>query len=465
MVPTIMITPAMKRNRTIIPTEILNMNASVSLPQTSIRVAANDMFLPVVMVFVEQSSLALGLGKTEALKMTLAAEELFLHLCRVVIPNQDDVRIRCIRKGHFVQSDFSFPETSFSMQAFNLTSTPHPLENADFDEMRLILASRSVDRLKIRRKGNHLRISLIKEKKYPLAQELAELPAPFAGNDFAIRCPGPDELKFLTPLTRAFYPDRCLPVFFQYPGMLVDMVQCGLYHALIAAGPAGEIIGGMLWHLLSDRTVEAVGPYVFGDSEPDRIVGSLIEACISEAGRTSAVAMICHPPAPDICSEYFEFLGDMDRYSAAGVLIRQPSWFRLMHEDMGCVVWTPVELEAYLRQTYGRLFLPREIRKVTDDGETQPAHSVLSTQIDRTRSQVDLDILWPGVDIEDNLIRHLQLFRNEGIRNVVFEIDLGCAWKSAAIPCLLRNGFRPVLFLPYAGEGDILLFQLFLCTP
>ena len=155
----------------------------------------------------------------------------------------------------------------------------------------------------------------------------------------------------------------------------------------------------------------------------------------------------------------------MDRYSAAGVLIRQPSWFRLMHEDMGCVVWTRIELEAYLRQTYGRLFLPREIRKVADDGETQPAHSVLSTQIDRTRSQVNLDILWPGVDIEDNLIRHLQLFQNERIRNVVFEIDLACAWKSAAIPCLLRNGFRPVLFLPYAGEGDILLFQLFLCTP
>ncbi len=102
--------------------------------------------------------------------MTLASEELFLHLCRVVIPNQDGVRIRCIRKGHFVQSDFSFPETGFNMQAFNLTATPQPLENADFDDMRLILASRSVDRLKIRRKGNHLQISLIKEKKYPRAR-------------------------------------------------------------------------------------------------------------------------------------------------------------------------------------------------------------------------------------------------------------------------------------------------------
>ena len=441
------------------------MNASVPLQQTSIRVAANDIFLPVVMAFVEQSSLALGLEKPEALKMTLASEELFLHLCGGGISNRDDVRIRCIRKGHFVQSDFSFPETGFSMQAFNLASTFQPLENADFDEMRLILASRSVDRLKIRRKGNHLRISLIKEKKYPRALSPLEPLSPFSGNDFTVRCPGADELKFLAPLTRTFYPELVLPVFFQYPGMLVDMMQSGGYQAIIAVGPAGEIGGGMLWHLLGDRTVEAIGPYVFGDSGSERIAGSLIEACISEAGRTSAIAMVCHPPATGQYHEYFEFLGDMDQCSAGGALIRQSSWFRLMHEDMGSVVWAPVELEAYLRQTYSRLFLPREIRKVSDDGENQPAHSVLSTQIDRLNSRVDLDILWPGADMEDNLLRHLQLFRNEGLRNVVFEIDAGSAWKSAVIPCLLRNGFRPVQILPYAGDGDIILFQLFPCTP
>ena len=441
------------------------MNAPVPLLQASIRVAANDMFLPVVMAFVEQSSLALGLGKPEALRMTLASEELFLHLCREVIPNQDDVRIRCIRKGHFVQSDFSFPETGFNMQAFNLTAIPQPLENADFDDMRLILASRSVDRLKIHRKGNHLQISLIKEKKYPRTLEPAEPLSPFSSNDFSIRGPSADEVKFLAPLTRAFYPEHAVPIFFQYPGMLVDMMQSGEYQAIIAVGPAGDIGGGMLWHSLSDRTVEAIGPYVFGVSESGRIAGSLIEACISEAGRTSAIAMICHPPATGQYHEYFEFLGDMDQCSAGGALVRQPSWFRLMHEDMGCVAWAPAEFEAYLHQTYSRLFLPREIRMVTDDGESQPAHSVLSTQIDRPGSRVDLDILWPGADIEDNLLRHLQLFRIEGLRNVVFEIDVGSAWKSAVIPCLLRNGFRPVQILPYAGEGDIVLFQLFPCTP
>ena len=62
-VPTIMVTPAMNRKRIIIPTENLNMEAMVSQKGTCLRVAADDMFLPVVMAFVEQSSLALGLGK------------------------------------------------------------------------------------------------------------------------------------------------------------------------------------------------------------------------------------------------------------------------------------------------------------------------------------------------------------------------------------------------------------------
>ncbi len=104
------------------------MNAPVLLPHTSIRVTANDMFLPVVMTYVEQSSLALGLGKPEALKMTLASEELFLHLCRVVIPNLGMINIRCACKGHVVRSDFSFPETSLNLHAFNITASPQPLQ-------------------------------------------------------------------------------------------------------------------------------------------------------------------------------------------------------------------------------------------------------------------------------------------------------------------------------------------------
>lgn len=336
--------------------------------------------------------------------MTLASEELFLHLCRVTIPNLGIINIRCACKGHVVQSVFSFPETRLNMHAFNLTASIKPLESADLDGMRLILASRSVDRLKIRRKRNLLEISLIKEKKYPHALASHRKLDSFTCKDYVILSSTAEELTYFALLTRSFYKENEIPHFFQYPGMLADMIQSGGYHAIIARGPAGEIGGGIVWHWLSDKTVEAIGPFVLEDSCSKQPVSnilatSLIEVCISEAGRTSAIAMICYPPESSQYREYFEYLGHMNRYSANGVPVQRDSWFRLMHEDVGTVVWTTRELEGFLSQTYLRLFLPREIRMVGYDGESQHAHSVLSTQMDRLRYQADLDILWPGAGI------------------------------------------------------------------
>jgi hypothetical protein len=67
---TIMITPVMKPNRTPILTE--NKYERICLTAADIlQVDTNDISLPVVMAFVEQSSLALGFRKPEALNRTL----------------------------------------------------------------------------------------------------------------------------------------------------------------------------------------------------------------------------------------------------------------------------------------------------------------------------------------------------------------------------------------------------------
>jgi hypothetical protein len=38
-------------------------------------------------------------------------------------------------------------------------------------------------------------------------------------------------------------------------------------------------------------------------------------------------------------------------------------------------------------------------------------------------------------------------------------VDLGQAWQADFAPALLQNGFLARLVLPYAGEGDLVLFQ------
>ncbi len=48
---------------------------------------------------------------------------------------------------------------------------------------------------------------------------------------------------------------------------------------------------------------------------------------------------------------------------------------------------------------------------------------------------------------------------HEGLHNVFFVLDLSQAWQAAFAGALLPNGFEPCLILPYAGEGDLLVFQ------
>jgi|GEM_PF-2495999 hypothetical protein len=123
--------------------------ASSAAPTSMMQITAHKPFLPVVLAFVETISLASGLTKTEAFKLTLASEELFLHLCRVVIPAKGMIEIRCFGRDYSVQIDFSCPMTPFNMQAFNLAVKPKPDEAIRFEDMRLLLASRSVNRFKI----------------------------------------------------------------------------------------------------------------------------------------------------------------------------------------------------------------------------------------------------------------------------------------------------------------------------
>jgi hypothetical protein len=112
-----------------------------------------------------------------------------------------------------------------------------------------------------------------------------------------------------------------------------------------------------------------------------------------------------------------------------------------------------------LRQEYARLVLPREIRLARDQGERHSPHSVLVAAFDRLQGSVTLQPVWWGEDFERNLIQHLELFHKERILNVFFALDLGYSREADFAPGLFQNGFKPCMLLPYAGAGDLIMFQ------
>jgi hypothetical protein len=425
-----------------------------------LSVDADQVFLPLVTAFVENAANCFGLGMDESLMLTLASEEVFMHLCRVVMPAGGPVEIACSNGVYYTKAVFTLPAGAFDMRAFNLTAKISVEDEADLDAMGLIIASRSVDRfLLTHEEGEAPRLTLIKEKAYPKG---VEAPPTCAGppGKTSIRSPRPEEVKFLSQLAAFYYDVRMLPDVFLYPGKVVDMIKAGEYHSLAAVGDAGEIGGAVFWREIGENTVECFGPYVFNRAPAPNIAEELMEGCIGTVARTRAVGIINLSPTPELPRQHFELLGTLDDYARDGSVEPCEAWFRLLREDTGSAVWVHPGLEEFLRREYAKLVLPREIRIDQPSGETLPRHSVLSAEFNRLQGHVVLRPIWPGADAEENIERHVRLLQSEQVLNIHFAVDLGQAWQTLFVPGLLAQGFEPRLVLPYAGKADLVVFQL-----
>ena len=132
-----------------------------------LSVEADELFLPVATSFVENAASCFGLDASDALRLTLAAEEVFMYLCRNVTRTGSPLQIACSGGGYYAQAVFSLQGETFDLRAFNVTASISLEDDAALDSMGLVIASRSVDRFLLdREKGGELRLALIKEKSY-----------------------------------------------------------------------------------------------------------------------------------------------------------------------------------------------------------------------------------------------------------------------------------------------------------
>lgn len=431
-----------------------------STGDVSLSVGADEIFLPLVTAFVENAANCFGMAMDESLRLTLAAEEVFMHLCRVVMPFGCPLKIKCSNGGYYTQAVFLVPTDDFNMRAFNLTATISTEDEAELESMGLVIASRSVDRFFLnRQEGGELRLTLIKEKAYP---PLSVAASAVVGRleKTALRPPMPEEVKFISQLAATHYDARVLSDILLSPGKLADIIRVGEYDSLVALGMAGELGGAIFWHWFGDNVVECFGPYVFAQSPASVIAENLLDGCLGAIARTRAVGIINTKPTPEFPRLNFESLGTLDDCDTDGSCIPVEAWFRLLHEDTGAAVWVHPGLEAFVRAEYARLVLPREIRIEMPTGENLPRYSVISAEFDRLRGRVNLRPMWPGADAAENVERHAKLTESENIRNVLFIIDLGLPWQTVFVPGLLNSGFEPRLLLPYAGKGDLVVFQM-----
>lgn len=423
----------------------------------TLSVAANPMFLQLVTAFVEKSALAFGLDEPEALSLTLAAEEIFAYLCQSLAPDKE-ISLRCLGGGYYAEEEFRFEAKDFNMKAFNLTSAASVEADIETPETGLLIASRMVDRFRFSQQDSELRVVLLKEKAYP---PYSELPAATAQSlkEFSIRVPDPEELKFFLRLLNLNYRAHMVPMSFRFPGKVVDMVSAGDYSAVIAADRSGQLGGGALWRLDGPKLIEFYGPYLFNQQPGSNMAQALVEHFLGSVAKSSAAGVINRYPTPELPAEYFEPLGSLSVTKDEGGLVSIPAYYRHLEEDMGITVWAHPSLREFLRDEYSRLVFAREIRLVTDEGETSSTFSVLSAEFDGASSRVVLRPVWWGLDAAENVANHVRTLSEEGLAGIFFEMDLGRPWHGRFTPALLDAGFEPRLVLPYAGRGDLVVFQ------
>ncbi len=413
-------------------------------------------FLPVLLAVVEKSARSYMMEQGDALKLTLAAEEIFSYLCKNA-GGQERIGILCQNRGYYVRLDLLFQMKSFNLRALNITSNIVMDDQAWLEEMGLLIASRLVDRLFLNMEHHDkMRLSLLKEKTYPLPAA-QNLQSPESSNEFFVRAAGAEELKEFCLRIAGLCPAHSYPSFLLFPGKLVDMVAGGEYASLIAFDGKDSVRGGIIWAVNGEKTIECFGPYAFTTGQ--EMSEALLDEFLARAGRSKNPGIINRYVEPAIAAKYFEYLGSTDFYRADGVFTERKAYYRQLNEDMGSRVWAHAWLSDFLREEYERLVLPRDIHIAGSQGEQKNPYSVFTTEFDRLQDQVTLRLLIAGVDAGNNLKNHITALRKEKHKNIFFEMDLGKASSADMVPYLTSCGFRPRLLLPYAGTGDLVLFQ------
>ncbi len=424
----------------------------------SLQLTARMSFLPVATHCVETAAGVFGLGREELLKLILATEEIFSYLSSNVCRGEI-LDIRCVNGLSYVRVEFRFSVSALDMGALNIAASVPCASEDDMAEMGLAIASRTIDRLNIiAERQNRICLSIEKDKDYPPAPETSIAPIDVTGA-LTVETPDTEGVKrYVTRVTQGPH-DPLRPPFFHYPGKVADMVTAGDCQVVTAVDAKGECAGGVLFRFLTARIVEVFGPHVFYQVREGEIAAMLLDACIARTARTKAIGLVNLTGLPPSSQSQFELLGLMNHYRQDGESIARQAFYRLLHEDPGCLVFTDECLKDYLQREYGRLFLAREIREVRDQGEMKAGVSIFSAEVRRERSMASLRPLWPGADLDANVKRHLRFLKEEAINNIFFALDLGVSWHASLMTVLITNHFRPALIIPFAGQADLLIFQ------
>lgn len=432
------------------------MQKNVSKPTIHLHIPATRSFLPLVLGFVREGVQAFSYGQVETDALTLAAEEICGYLMNLQQPS-DTIDLSLTDGNWRLVLRIDCKSADMDLRAFNLTWRIADDEES-LDHMGLLLASRMVDRMTISSHKDRMQLCLVKHRAYPPVELPEADPAPPPDGYRLIENPSSEVFQYALLQLQA-HGIAPLPSCFRNPLLAADMLAAGDMDATLACNAGGAVLGMACRRWMSPRCVELLGPYLLIDGDiGETIRTELVEDSLGRAARTQAVGMICRHTQQAFTRHLFDTLGTIPETQADGITTLRPVYYRLLREDDGRTVYADSILKPFLEAAWERLTLPRILRRLPHSGGRGSVHSVLEVEFERDASRCTLRLLQIGKDLEDNVKDHLRILRQEGIRNIVYEMDLGNTADAAQASVLVASGFRPRLLIPDGGQGDLLLF-------
>ncbi len=425
--------------------------------QSSIRIKlpADEAWIGLVQSAAEQGARVFGLDPSKTQRLVHGAEELLLFLTTA---GADEAEISIRPTATSVVMEYSFTLSDMDFSAMNIVSSANEYGEDDWGSMSLLLATRMADGFKVGRSNMRMSIALWMDKTYPEPKMLEVDRNRVNGGLSFSQIEDAEGLYEACSAIASLYPAHMVPHWCNSPGRMADMVRDGELSVLGARDGGARLCGVICWHNRSEQSITFYGPYDFSDDQS--VSGELVLAFLRALGRSGAKTVFSSL-APDPLAAYgFQLIAEVPYVLET---ISEPLsfsvWERQLEEDFGASIWVHPYYADFLRSRYEELELIRDLRQVSELGESVGKSSILGVRLESRLSEAFIHPDFNGGDLGDNLCRHVKALSQAGYKNIFFEIDLSIGWHAAMGGHLERCGFQPELLLPNGGQSDILIFR------
>jgi hypothetical protein len=421
----------------------------------SLRMPFASSFLASAMEFAAKGAQAFGYTDRVSSGLMLAVEELFTFYLSQAAP-ASMVEINLEDQGYRMALSISFRAADPDLRPFNLTWRVSHDSEASLDTLGPMIAARMVSSLRLEfAPEEQIIIHMTRDREYTKAHDV---PLPLrTGKTLRISEPGREDLHHFAAMAATALP-KGLPIFLAHPAMGADMLTAGRLSALLIH--SGEwIVGGVLWRPISEGCLELFGPYLFCQDPGDSALTALLDETVSRVSRSPYRGLLRRQGPLAGYERFFDYLGEVRMNTPEGSGERQVYYFRHLLEETGAIAYGQGSLTAFLEDQYQRLCLPRQLRESAIDLQRLSETSVLTAELNYARSLAIIHPLRPGRDMTANLSAHLAMFADQGIDNVLMEINVAKPNEAVFCGALEETGFRPRLLIPDAVLGDLVVYS------